>query len=215
MSYEFVWENVDGNLGEIGGSSSTLVSSYSCPFSCKTLMGSIHSGKKFEVLFDFTPSSLDLVESFWRFSIPSLKISQLFLLVGRALEPSLSIDRTFVNFHHILLGARARQVVTLKNEELVPYAFSFDTKDLFSTNENQDPPLFLTPSSGVVPPESDISVEIVFCPREERLYNFNLPCRVKNKPSKVNLNVKGEGFGVHDSLHLIGSDKKVCLIAYI
>ena len=51
---------------------------------------------------------------------------------------------------------------------------------------------------------SSIEVEVTFCPHTEKVYNFNLPCVVRTKPTPINLNIKGEGYSVHDVLMLLG-----------
>jgi hydrocephalus-inducing protein len=47
---------------------------------------------------------LDLVESFWRFIIPDQNISVPFLLVGKAREPDIAMDRSHMNFKALLIG---------------------------------------------------------------------------------------------------------------
>ena len=47
---------------------------------------------------------LDLVESFWRFVIPDQNISVPFLLVGKAREPDIAMDRSHMNFKALLIG---------------------------------------------------------------------------------------------------------------
>ena len=37
---------------------------------------------------------------------------------------------------------------------------------------------------------------------KEKLFNFNVELRVKNKPTPLALNVKGEGYSIHDTLLL-------------
>ena len=49
-------------------------------------------------------SKLDIVESFWRFSIPSQEISVPFLLVGNTREPDITLDRSHFNFKALLIG---------------------------------------------------------------------------------------------------------------
>ena len=39
--------------------------------------------------------------------------------------------------------------------------------------------------------------------------NFNVICLVRKKPSKLTLNVKGEGYAVHDSLQIEGADGRL------
>lgn len=73
-------------------------------FKCLTPRGYIAGGKKHDVAFDFTPTTLDLVESFWTFSIPSLSISLPFLLVGQSVEPAVNMDRAYVNFRSMFVG---------------------------------------------------------------------------------------------------------------
>jgi hypothetical protein len=53
---------------------------------------------------------------------------------------------------------------------------------------------------GVVPPEGRLAIEVTFCPLEEKAFNFNVPCTIQKKPTQLSLNVKGEGYAVHDSL---------------
>jgi hydrocephalus-inducing protein len=56
--------------------------------------------------------------------------------------------------------------------------------------------------SGVVPPNGKANVEITFAPSEEKSHNFNLVCNVRRKPTKLSLNVKGEGYAIHDRMDL-------------
>jgi hypothetical protein len=59
MSYEFSWECDEG--AKQG-------------FHCLTKRGLVLSGKKFEVVFEYTPMELGLRESFWTFRIPEHKV---------------------------------------------------------------------------------------------------------------------------------------------
>ena len=56
------------------------------------------------MVFEFLPVALEVAESSWRFSIPSLNISLPFLLVGITSEPDVNIDRAYLNFRALLLG---------------------------------------------------------------------------------------------------------------
>ena len=60
----------------------------------------------FQISFDFTPSQLGIVESFWRFTIPEQNILVPFLLVGDAKEPAVATDRSHINFKSLLLGEK-------------------------------------------------------------------------------------------------------------
>ena len=54
--------------------------------------------------------------------------------------------------------------------------------------------------SGVVPAQSSIPIEILFQPKFELTYNYNLTCNVKRKARPLVLNVKGEGYKIHHSV---------------
>jgi len=54
--------------------------------------------------------------------------------------------------------------------------------------------------TGVVAPQSQLPIEIIFQPKYELTYNFNLTCNVKRKARPLVLNVKGEGYKIHHSV---------------
>ncbi len=58
----------------------------------------------FQVVFEYLPTSLEVCEMQWQFSIPSLSLSHSFLLVGHTVEPNVSLDRAYVNFRSLLIG---------------------------------------------------------------------------------------------------------------
>lgn len=66
----------------------------------------------------------------------------------------------------------------------------------------QQPVVVFEPSSGVVPPHSSITLAATFTPREERIYNYNVVCRVAKKPTRLSINVKGDGYAIHEVLQL-------------
>lgn len=53
------------------------------------------------MVFEYTPASDLLVESFWSFSIPSKGIVMPFLLVGHVNEPRVTLDRPAINFGRV------------------------------------------------------------------------------------------------------------------
>ncbi|KAI8854495.1 hypothetical protein BC829DRAFT_439199 [Chytridium lagenaria] len=127
-------------------------------FRCLTQRGVVLPNKKFEMLFDFFPETVDLKESLWRFSIVGHNIVIPFLLVGQALEPNIYMDRVSVNFKSLLVGRQVKEVVKLINSEDMPFAFSFsETSSELGTN--------------------------------------GIP-----KPTPVTMNVKGEGYEIHESI---------------
>ena len=96
VDLQFVWTNEDSLDGSAAPDAAH--------FRCQTPHGTILSGKKFDMLFEYVSDTLDLVESFWRFFIPDHNISMPFVLVGHTSEPALSFDRSHINFREMLLG---------------------------------------------------------------------------------------------------------------
>ena len=58
----------------------------------------------YQVAFEYSASELDTVESFWTFTIPEQNITIPFLLVGKAREPDITMDRSHMNFKALLIG---------------------------------------------------------------------------------------------------------------
>eukprot|EP00658_Telonema_sp_P-2_P082699 TRINITY_DN8790_c0_g1_i4.p1 TRINITY_DN8790_c0_g1~~TRINITY_DN8790_c0_g1_i4.p1 ORF type:complete len:2065 (-),score=554.24 TRINITY_DN8790_c0_g1_i4:246-6440(-) len=179
ISYEFEW--VDKSKNPL--------------FRCSTMRGTIHSGKKYEMVFEYLPESLDTQESDWSFHISHNKITMPFLLIGWAAEPELHFSKSKVDFGQVIVGAKSKQVVTIENRETVPYPFTFDTLGANSA-------VTFSPSSGVIPPQGAQPVEITFSPKTEDPYNYTLNCVVKKALAPLTCNVKGEGYMTHDTLRV-------------
>lgn len=173
-------------------------------FRCATPKGLMLAGKRCEMIFEFTPQQLELQEMFWRFQIPHFQVNQLFLFVGTTTEPRVILDRGSVNFNTLLIGTKALQSIALVNHEHIPFNFVFDKASLDFANEI--PALLVHPLSGVIPPNSRSNIDIEFVPTEEKTYNFNLSCIIKRKPTRLSLNVKGEGYSIHDALTIASDD---------
>lgn len=102
------------------------------------------------MVFEFVPTAQEVVESLWRFSIPSL--SQSFLLVGHTTEPAVLLDRAYVNFHSIKLGSTCKEVVYLVNNEPIEYSFEFVKKSCYSSGHTAR--VKVNPIQGTVKPHS-------------------------------------------------------------
>ena len=182
QSYSFSWEPV-GNRNPA--------------FRCVNRSGVVLPGKRYQMVFEYTAEEVGTSEALYRFLIPEQSISQLFLLTGSVVEPQVVMDRNHINFREHLVGNRATEVVHLVNNEILPFSFAFDTSG-FEFPSGGRPPLRLEPDHGVVPPNSKLPITVVFTPQEEKLHNFNVGCVVKKKPTRLSLNVKGEGYAVHE-----------------
>ncbi|KAI9996311.1 hypothetical protein PInf_013709 [Phytophthora infestans] len=140
--------------------------------------------------------------------IPPLEhrfVSQLFVFVGTTTEPRVALDRASVNFNTLMIGTKTSQSISLINQELIPFNFVLDKTSLDFAGEL--PALIVHPLSGVIPPNSRTSIEVEFMPTEEKSYSFNLNCIIKRKPTRLSLNVKGEGYSIHDALILTSEDQ--------
>ncbi|KAL1499824.1 hypothetical protein AB1Y20_012509 [Prymnesium parvum] len=203
-TYEFVWEPDSDPGAEV------LTNQ---PFKCQTRKGMIMAGRKFEMIFHFTPEEVKDQESFWHFRIPELQIEVPFLLVGTIKEPDVALDRMRHNFGPLQIGQRARETIFLQNSEHLPFSFSFDRSSFAAGPEGTASVVDVEPSTGVVGPGASLPIELSFAPTLEKHFNFNMELRVKNKPQPLVLNVKGEGYAIQDSIQLQDSSGKLVEIS--
>ncbi|XJO77830.1 hypothetical protein BDV3_002359 [Batrachochytrium dendrobatidis] len=187
MSYEFMWHP------EVQGHTKF--------FKCLNSRGIVASNKKSEIVFEFTPESTEIKESLWIFTIPEHQIQVQFLLVGQAVEPKVYVDHTGINFKSVLVGRQVKEIANLINRENVSFSYSFS--DISDEIGHQGTPiLHVLPNSGIIPACSQVPIQITFAPPSEKSFNFNLQCNIRKKSLPVTINVKGEGYEIHDSLHL-------------
>eukprot|EP01064_Diplonema_japonicum_P013676 TRINITY_DN21214_c0_g1_i2.p1 TRINITY_DN21214_c0_g1~~TRINITY_DN21214_c0_g1_i2.p1 ORF type:complete len:4615 (+),score=1185.39 TRINITY_DN21214_c0_g1_i2:107-13846(+) len=195
MSYEYEWTDVpDGSK----------------QFICQTPKGVVHSGKKAEMVFEFTADKLDLKEAFWDLRIGGRAgenffkpITVPFLMVGRTTEPNILLSPTRVNYNQVLLGAKSKKTLQLSNSEPIPFAFNFVVgRGVVS----------VSPMSGSIPAHSSLPVEVCFSPSSEEAYNCNIVCNVKKKTNPLTCNIKGEGYSIHESLVIKNSDGSTQLL---
>ncbi|XP_053402100.1 hydrocephalus-inducing protein homolog isoform X11 [Mercenaria mercenaria] len=167
-------------------------------FLCVQPKGQIRSGKKATVTFEYSATQLDIMESFWRFTIPEQNINIPFLLVGQAKEPDIIMDRSHMNFKALLIGHEAKETVWLINNENQSFHFNFDEDSTHSAGYSAH--LFVEPMAGQLPPKSKIPVDLYFTPNSDKEVNFNLTCNVRRKTLPVTLNVKAEGYSMDCTL---------------
>jgi hydrocephalus-inducing protein len=167
-------------------------------FRCITKRGEIRPNKKFEMVFEFAPLTTDTKESFWKFMLLGQKLEEHFLIVGQVEEPRVGMDSPAINFGERLIDGETSEKVRLVNKEIIPFSFSFDPSSY--QQEGQAQVVSVSPSSGVVGPDTSLDIEVTFAPTFERSFNFNIVCNVKRKKQPVVLNVKGIGYKIHASL---------------
>jgi hydrocephalus-inducing protein len=177
------------------------------PFRCVTPRGTILPGKMFLMVFEYLPMEVPKTvdECFWTFKIlgshgEEKDRTKHFLIAGSVKEPRVGMNVPSHNFGKLLLGGRATATVQLVNKEITPFAFEFDPSSF--TSEREPPALKIHPMRGTVGPETSMDIDLIFEPKVEQTYNFNVNCLVKRKEKKVTLNVKGWGYKVHADLVL-------------
>eukprot|EP00939_MAST-03C_sp_MAST-3C-sp1_P000134 g134.t1 len=188
-AYEFSWELLEGSEH----------------WRCAATRGLILPGKRFEMSFEYTPTVVGHHESFWRFTIPQRRIAAVFALVGSVKEPRVHLDTPHVHFRQVLVGTQSSEIVHIVNSEHIPFSFSFDRDDAEDADSSV---VRVVPSRGVVPPNVKVPISVLFSPHAEGPHNANLVCDVKNKTKSLGLNVKGEGYAVHDRLFLADSKSR-------
>jgi len=190
QGYEFSWEPIEKEGSEVALKQ----------FTCSTLSGTILSGKKFEMAFEYAPEAMGIHETYWNFKIPSEGISQIFLVVGTVVEPTVVLDVGKILFGPLLLGGKSKETVQIVNQEHIPFPFTF-VKSTISGEQEYGDSLSVLPISGVVPPQGSVPIEVSFHPKKEIEYNYNLVCNVKRKLRPLVLNVKGQGYIISHSVH--------------
>lgn len=103
QGYEFEWEEIEDETKK------------KSLFKCATPKGLILSGKKSEMVFEYTPDQVGEHDSRWLFKIPSEKITQEFLVVGRVNEPNVLFESGKMRFGPLLLGGKAKETVHIIN----------------------------------------------------------------------------------------------------
>ena len=189
QGYEFEWEPEEKEGNDLALKQ----------FKCLTTKGVVLSGKKYEMIFEYTPEFIGTHESFWRFKIPSEKLSQNFLVVGSVLEPVILLEKGMINFNQLLLGGKALESVNIINQEIIPFVYNVE-KESLKGDDNSGDAVTVSPMSGVIPPQGSFKLDVTFQPRTDTKYNFNIVVNVKRKARPLVLNVKGVGYVISHSV---------------
>ncbi|XP_075621905.1 hydrocephalus-inducing protein homolog [Balearica regulorum gibbericeps] len=176
-------------------------------FSCLTERGQIQPGKKAEIKFEFIPQHLDITESFWVFTIPEQSVSVLFLLVGNTTDPLVTLDRSHLNFHLLLIGHEVHQTIYMINSEKEAFSFAFRESSLFSEGCNGS--VKIEPLEGTIAPLSRLPITVSFTPTLEGEAVFNLKCNVKRKTQPLSLNIKATSYSMNVSVGCEDGDGRV------
>lgn len=83
------------------------------------------------------------------------------MVVGRVVEPNVLFETGKIKFGPLLLEGKNREVANIINQELIPFSFNFSKESVKGSPDYGDS-LRVNPMSGVVPPQSQIPIEILF-----------------------------------------------------
>ena len=171
-------------------------------FRCLTPEGVIAPGKRYDMVFEFVPEVEGTSEAFYDFKIDEQSISVPFLFAGTVVEPAVQFEVSSVNFGKVLTGTKNREVVALSNHENTPFAFNFDQSSWILPDGSNPKALTFEPMSGTVPANGILPIHVTFAPDAEKAVNYNVVANVKRKPTRLTLNVKGEGYGIHEVMEM-------------
>ena len=187
LSYDFCWEF------------NHTTNSY---LKCLTPKGTILSGKKFETRFEFLPNKNcpDMYKKNFTFLIPSHKIRHNFLFKAKVLQPKIFFSKAKIDFGPLLLKAKGKEIIKIKNLDNVPYRFNFQKSSIKGPFQSHYNSLIVSPISGAIAPQSEIPISINLLPKLETNYNYNLICNITSKKEPLTLNIKGIGYKLHHSV---------------
>ena len=171
-------------------------------FRCLTPEGVIAPGKRYDMVFEFVPEVEGTSEAFFDFKIDEQSISVPFLFAGTVVEPAVQFEVSSVNFGKVLTGTKIREIVALSNHENTPFAFNFDQSSWVLPDGSNPRALTFEPMSGTVPANGFLPIHVTFAPDTEKAVNYNVVANVKRKPTRLTLNVKGEGYGIHEVMEM-------------
>lgn len=164
------------------------------PFECLTKTGTVKSGLRHELQFEFSPNDVGLFESFWTFSIPKYNLSIPFLLVGDVSEPRVLFDRSFILFESLLIGMTGLQTIYLINQESQSFEFKFDQNSCYT--EGRSSVLLVEPMNGILHGNSRLPIKLQLKPREQTQLTFNLKCNILSSIKPLTLNIKGQAYSM-------------------
>ena len=110
-----------------------------------------------------------------------------------------------MNFNSLLISRRAQETVYLVNKESTPFVFQLDICSVAFDEKVFE----ISPIKGTIPSEGRLPINVIFTPSSEKKFNFNLVFNAKRKPAPITLNVKGEGYAIHETVMVESDEGKV------
>lgn len=189
LGYEFVW---CGNTSKSIG------------FKCITPKGIILPGKKFEMVFEFSPetNTPERQDIQLTFNVAQFNLNEKFVFRTKILQPKLFFSTSKIDFGPLLLSGKSKEIVYIKNLDQSNYSFYFSKTSLKGTGNDHHSSLKISPLSGQLAPGQDTPITLTFSPKMEIDFNYNLQVVVPQKKEPLTLNVKGRGYKLHHEMRL-------------
>ena len=194
LGYEFTWS---GNITKFIG------------FKCITPKGIILPGKKFEMIFEFSPevTTPEKQDIQLAFKIAQFNLIENFVFRTKVMQPKVFFLSSKIDFGPLLLSGKSKEIVYIKNLDQSVYSFSFSKASLKGTGSEHSNSLKIVPLSGQLQPGQDTPITLIFSPKMEIDFNYNLQVVIPQKKEPLTLNVKGRGYKLHHEMRL-----NTCLI---
>ncbi|CAH2231774.1 jg7186 [Pararge aegeria aegeria] len=192
--YEFIFEMVLSNKPEL------------IPMHCNMLKGYVEGGTSTEVVFTFSPTSPGVYESQWKFIIPVHSLVINLLVVGIVREPIVNFVPTILIIKNSLVGFTINNEVILRNNELECLNFEFKGNSI--CDESGKTPIIVEPEKGVLKPNSDTPIKIIYTPIQDGPLSFKIFCSVTYITKLITLCVNALSHSIKPKVtyYLVGND---------
>ncbi|XP_074027129.1 hydrocephalus-inducing protein homolog isoform X2 [Leptinotarsa decemlineata] len=173
-------------------------------FQCLTPSGCIQPGKKFDLIFNFTPQELGIFEERFVFSVDLNDFNAHIFVVGKCREPNIYFTKAHIDISATLWKRQSEETVILKNEEEMEFGFKFLKSSFYSEDHEQH--LTVLPVSEIVPPKSEVAIRVVYNADKIGEHYFNLKCAIEKMKSPLNINVTAKCLEVIASVTYINKE---------
>lgn len=121
--------------------------------------GSIEPGDQVDITVGFNPTNASALEAAIECAIAGGEIVTRVEVAAISKFPFISFSNANPDFREVLTGTRKEIDLRLKNQSLVPATFNMTAME-----NDHDPVFFIKPTSGVVPPNSELPLRVVYAP---------------------------------------------------
>ncbi|CAB3230804.1 unnamed protein product [Arctia plantaginis] len=193
-AYEFIFEMIMSDKPEL------------IPVHCDTLKGNVEGGTSTEVTFTFSPTAPGVYESQWKFIINAHNLVMNILVVGLVRESDVVFVPTILIIRNSLVGFTTTNDIILKNNESEALNFEFKGNSL--CNESGKTPVIVEPNQGILKPNSETPIKIIYTPIHDGPQSFKIFCSIAFLTKFLTLCVNALSFSIKPKVtyNLIGNE---------